>query len=140
MLSRYVWSTMAIRLSTSLSPVRSLCRGLQIIRATHKPMQRSLVSHTSFLTSFRLTTDTTSLFVSPIVEPAPAMVKAPSNLEKDVNLRRGPNSFPPNRNTPYSPRPQECLFPRYFQSPMGLSPSPGGDMKGVVYLAGLQQA
>lgn len=112
---------MAIRLSTNLCPVRSLCRSLQIIRAAHKPMQRPLVSHTSFLTSFRLAIDTTSLFVSPRVEPAPAMVKAPSNLEKDVNLRRGPNSLPPNRNTPYSPPPQECLSPDTSNHPWSLS-------------------
>jgi hypothetical protein len=62
------------------------------------------VSYLSFLTTFRLTADTMSLFVSPMVPPAPAMLNAPSYLEKGREYQAQPGLYPPkSQHSPEQP-------------------------------------
>jgi hypothetical protein len=83
-----------------------------------------------------------SLFVSPIAQPAPATVNAPSNLEKGREPQAQPGLFhTESQHSPEQPAATGMsLSQTLLLSPTGPSPSPEGEMKqGVVSPAWLQQ-
>jgi hypothetical protein len=81
-------------------PVRTLGRDLRILAIS----SNTCVSYLSFLTTFRLTAKTMSLFVSPIAQPALAILSAPSYLGKGCESEAQPGLFPPeSQHSPEQP-------------------------------------